>query len=78
MWVADFFSDKIFAYDLATKVYTPAEDFNTLGDALATVDSSPSGIWSDGITMWVCVAADLKIYAFDLATKEYIDATTSP
>ena len=44
----------------------PDKDFNTLSFA---GNRSPTGIWSDGITMWVADWTDEKIYAYDMATK---------
>ena len=45
----------------------PDKDFNTLS---AAGNNSPSGIWSDGITMWVADSGDDKIYAYDMATQD--------
>ena len=58
MWVADGTTirmedtgdDKIYAYDLDTKVRVPAKEFETLRSA---GNLNPTGIWSDGTTMWV-------------------------
>ena len=50
MWVADGVDDKIYAYDAATKARVPAKDFETLRSA---GNNDPTGIWSDGATMWV-------------------------
>ncbi len=50
----------------------PEADFNTLADAS---NRWPTGIWSDGETMWVADDADEsndKIYAYNLATKERV------
>ena len=66
MWVADFFDEKIYAYDLATKARVPGKDFDTLK---AAGNTWPQGIWSDGTTMWVVDYLEEKIYAYDLATK---------
>ncbi len=41
-------------------------DFDTLSNA---GNNSPSGIWSDGTTMWVLDNNDAKIYAYNLSTK---------
>ena len=78
MWVADGWFNatsgktKIYAYDMATKERVPIKEFNTLYDAGNT---SPTGIWSDGTTMWVADDGNGdpdKIYAYDMATKERI------
>ena len=56
MWVVEDRSvhssvdDKIYAYDMATKVREPAKDFQGLKSA---GNQEPSGIWSDGTTLWV-------------------------
>ncbi len=39
------------------------KDFNTLD---ATGNTSPEGIWSDGITIWVANSDDDKLYAYDM------------
>ena len=43
--------------------YDSAKDFNTLSDAGNT---DPTGIWSNGNTMWVADYADDKIYAYKM------------
>ena len=50
--------------------YLPSLDFNRsfLEDA---GNASPTGLWSDGTTMWVADSVDDKIYAYDLVTKEH-------
>ena len=42
--------DKIYAYDLSTKARDETKDFNGLTSA---GNEEPSGIWSDGTTLWV-------------------------
>ena len=42
--------DKVYAYDMATKARDSAKDFNGLTSA---GNEEPSGIWSDGTTLWV-------------------------
>ena len=44
----------------------PDKDFNTLS---AAGNNGPTGLWSDGNTMWVADWTDDKIYAYDMATK---------
>ena len=58
--------DKIYAYNLSTKIYDANKDFNTLH---AAGNNTPSGLWSDGTTMWVSDTRDGKIYAYNLLTK---------
>ena len=65
MWVADSQDDKIYAYDLDTKMRDPDEDFYIdLPDG-----ELPADIWSDGVTMWVVDDYRERILAYDLATK---------
>ena len=42
--------DKVYAYDMATKARDSSRDFTGLD---AAGNKEPSGIWSDGTTMWV-------------------------
>ena len=44
----------------------PNNDFNTLQTA---GNNSPTGLWSDGTTLWVADYQDKKIYAYNLSTK---------
>ena len=44
----------------------PAFDFNTLE---AAGNNGPTGLWSDGNTMWVTDWEDDKLYAYNLSTK---------
>ena len=85
MWVVDWSGAKIHAYDLATKVRVPVQDFTTLSDASIY---HPVAIWSDKETMWVSYPLfsgfRSKIYAYDLATKarvlsqEFVIGVESP
>ena len=80
MWVADGYhnatsgDNKIYAYDMVTRVRAPTKDFDTLsaaGNVYAT------GIWSDGTTMWVADNVDgygEKIYAYNMGTKARVPA----
>ncbi len=51
------------------------DDFNGLRGA---GNSHPTGIWSDGTTMWVVDERDHKIYAYDLATKARVPSKDIP
>ena len=62
-----FFLAKIHAYNVATKELDAVIDFDTLFHAGNNI---PTGIWSDGTTMWVADSHDAKIYAYNVATKE--------
>ena len=70
LWVSDGDGDsydgKIYAYDITTKARDPAKEFNALE---AAGNNHPSGLWSDGTTMWVADYDDGKIYAYDMTTK---------
>ena len=46
--------------------WNAAEDFNTLN---AAGNEYPTGIWSDGTTVWVADLQDDKIYAYSLGTR---------
>ena len=39
---------------------------------LPPVTQAPTGIWSDGETMWVADSSDAKLYAYDLESKERV------
>ncbi len=54
--------------------YDPSNDFGTL----AADNAEPTGIWSDGITMWVVDYDDAEIYAYNLASKEHVSSFTLP
>ena len=70
MWVADSVGEnsKIYAFTLPA-TGTPAKrvaakDFHALR---AAENHKPSGLWSDGETLWVADGADDKIYAYPLS-----------
>ena len=69
VWVADSGSNKIYAYDLASKAHDSTKDIT-----LDTENGGAEGIWSDGVTIWVSDFQDDKIYAYDLAGKAYVPA----
>ena len=71
MWVADlghatadYGDDRVFAYDLATGDRRPSQDFAVLAEV---GNRSPSGLWSDGQTMWVTDPDDDRIYSYNMA-----------
>ena len=70
MWVAyttRFSAEaKVFAYRMSDKSRDSGKDFDTLGPA---GNSHPSGMWSDGVTMWVADSVDDKIYAYRMSDK---------
>ena len=88
IWVMDAVDDKIYAYNMppASGAGTtstprpvplptafqrnPAQDFDTL---LSAGNREATGIWSDGVTMWVAdTGFDTKIYAYDRTTKQRV------
>ena len=58
--------DKIFAYNLSTKARAPDNDFNTL---IAAGNENPSGLWSDGTTLWVTDNYYDRIYAYRMPSQ---------
>ena len=46
------------------KARDAAKDFNTLQ---AAGNTKPTGIWSDGATMWVADDTDSKLYAYKMS-----------
>ena len=67
IWVADFFDRKLYAYKFTTGAdfgdRDSAKDINTLS---AAGNNAPTGIWSDGTTMWVADNGDDQLYAYKL------------
>ena len=66
MWVSDDTDDKIYAYNLASKLRDELKDFTTLSTA---GNDAPVGLWSNGTTMWVSDDNEDKIYAYNLVSK---------
>ncbi len=68
MWAADSRKRKIYAYKMSNKSRYLDERGNPSKDIdLALDNSSPTGIWSDGATMWVADKEDAKLYAYKLS-----------
>ena len=66
---------KILAFNRSTKLRDSDKDITT-----HRIDQQPSGIWSDGTTLWAVLGTDEAIYAYDLATgvrEEALDFTLS-
>ena len=65
MWVADWYDDKIYAYELATGQPDSTNeydfDFNQLGDY----------IWTNGTTLWIAYEDSDQIVAFNIITKQF-------
>ena len=55
--------NRLLAYTLATGARDTGKEFN-----LASANSDPRGVWSDGTTMWVVDTDDDKLYAYTLST----------
>ena len=67
MWVADSGRKRIFAYNFPN--YWDREygrEFETLNLPDTLANASPTGIWSDGTTMWVADSEAGRIFAYDL------------
>ena len=72
MWVSDFTDDKLYGYNLSTKLRDGSKDFNNLYNVNIDpnpANRSPNGIWSDGETMWVVDFFDNKIYGYVFSTR---------
>ena len=61
-------TDKLFAYNRSDGSRASSQDFNTLSGA---GNDTPTGICSDGTTMFVADFDDTKVYAYDLSTKAH-------
>ena len=61
-------TDKLYAYNRSDGSRDSSQDFNTLTGA---GNEAPTGICSDGTTMFVADFADAKVYAYNLSTKAY-------
>ena len=73
LYTADAGQKKVFAYTLSSGERDSDKDFNLFdgGDSLLSDGNSlPSGLWSDGTTMWV-TDGDRSVYAYTLATGAY-------
>ena len=70
LWVADRSGvGRIYAYNMATKARDSSKDFSTHTTIFRAGHTTPTGLWSNGTTMWVADAVDAKIYAYNMATK---------
>ena len=70
IWVASQSPQKLFAYVLATGARDTDKDIDlAFHEDDPTLDNaSPTGVWSDGTTVWVADVVDAKLYAYVLAT----------
>ena len=68
MWVADHDDDRIYGYDMETKLLV-----GTIDTLREEGNGSAKGIWSDGTTMWVADHDDDRIYAYRLSDGERVE-----
>ena len=72
MWVVDSVDDMIYAYRISDKSRVPGEDFSqneVRGCLTCSENNTPTGLWSDGTTMWVADIDDEKIYSYFMSNK---------
>ena len=50
------------------ETFTEGTQTHTASIALALANASPTGLWSDGTTLWVADVGTAKVYAYSLAT----------
>ena len=72
MWVADHDDDRIYGYDMVSKVLV-----GTIDTLREEGNGSAKGIWSDGTTMWVADHDDDRIYAYRLSDGERVEDSES-
>ena len=73
IWVSDNVDHKIYAYDLDTgdrEADLDIDDLDDAGNPALHPHAVPTGLWSDGTTMWVADWEDNKLYAYDLDTGD--------
>ena len=64
LWVVDYDDDKLYGYNIATKLRDSGKDLSLMDD-----NGEPEGIWSDGETLWVADDGNDKIYGYKLSDK---------
>ena len=62
IWVADSANDRIYAYNLASRVRDTGSQFDLHAD-----NGNPRGIWSNGTTLWVADIIEDRVFAYTLA-----------
>ena len=68
MWVLDQVDDKIYAYRMSDKQRDQDKEF----EELATANTIPKGIWSDGVIMWVLQSGtSAKLFAYRMSDKQH-------
>ena len=60
--------NRIFAYSRADGSRDPGRDFNTLDGA---GNNTPTGLWSDGRTMFVTDREDQRVYAYSMSDRSH-------
>ena len=63
MWIGSYGSNVLEAYNLSNRIRDDSNDIT-----LHPNNNGPSGIWSDGITMYVADVWDRKVYAYSATT----------
>ena len=56
------------------ETFTEGTQTHTASIALALANASPTGLWSDGTTLWVADVGTAKVYAYSLATGAPVPA----
>ena len=64
LWVVDYEDDKLYGYNIATKLRDSGKDLSLIDD-----NGEPEGIWSDERTLWVADDGDDKLYGYNITTK---------
>ena len=59
------------AFSLETMRREPSLDFTTLHHA---GNREPTGMWSDGSTMWIADQSDWKLYAYNMPPRTYLSS----
>ncbi|MYC36279.1 MAG: hypothetical protein F4X66_05125 [Chloroflexi bacterium] len=67
IWLVETADDKLYAFNMSSKLREGTKYFNTLA---AAGNISPESNWSDGTTMWV--AETDRIFAYSMSTKKRV------
>jgi len=67
IWLVETTEDRLYAFNMSTKLREGTKYFNTLA---AADNTSPESNWSDGTTMWV--AETDRIFAYSMSTKKRV------
>ena len=79
LWIADEVDHKLYAHTLDPFARNTTKDIalHTGGTDDAQKNQDPTGIWSDGQTLWVADQEDDKLYAYALADDPVTNTTES-